>query len=533
MTVNNTNVTAGPYIGNNTSSVFSYEFKILDSDELNVYETDDNGVETLLTLDTDYTVQDVGEAVGTVTRSAGNLPTGYTWFIVSNYDELQETSFSSQGAFFPKIHERAFDKLTKLVQQTAYNVSNAFKNLNMRGFKIINLKDAVDPQDAATFGQVTILNDEAAASASASANSATASANSASASANSATASADSATDAQTAEDGSEAAALASATSLATFQDQYWGSYASEPALSPVGNPATSGDLYFNETLNKLLVFNGTIWQVASSAVTGIRNRYVYEAVSGVTTFDAVYDIGFVDVLINGVVLTPTQYTAINGTTITLNDAVTNDNDVVMIIALGSVEFSDLGTMALVDKQSSPTDATAGRGLLVRAFGLGVDAADTGNWLTLDADTYKVSGQYLSSNSSTNIPSGAGFGTLVVYASSDPTFFTQDYVAVQSQKRWARTKLGASWSDWQPVYTGASYQPETVQGIGVRVRMKNVLGSPATPNLSLGGSNVRYVYTDAAGNEQVHNIVPTGTYKYVGPTNLEDDGVSDEFVRTI
>lgn len=317
MTVNNTNVTAGPYIGNNTSSMFSYEFKILDSDELNVYETDDNGVETLLTLDTDYTVQDVGEAVGTVTRSAGNLPTGYTWFIVSNYDELQETSFSSQGAFFPKIHERAFDKLTKLVQQTAYSVSNAFKNLNMRGFKITDLQDGVDPQDAVTFGQVlgaesTIgqLADSAADSAAASANSAT-----------------------------------ASESALNTFVDTQWGAYATEPTLSPIGNPATAGDQYFNTTTNTMRVYNGTAWQATASSVSGIRNSYNFNNVAGQTVFNAVYDVGFVDVLYNGAEISPDNYTANDGLTVVLNAAVTKADDEINIKAYNYVDFGDASNL--------------------------------------------------------------------------------------------------------------------------------------------------------------------------------------------
>lgn len=317
MTVNNTNVTAGPYIGNNTSSVFSYEFKILDSDELNVYETDDNGVETLLTLDTDYTVQDVGEAVGTVTRSAGNLPTGYTWFIVSNYDELQETSFSSQGAFFPKIHERAFDKLTKLVQQTAYNVSNAFKNLNMRGFKITNLQDGVDPQDGVTFGQVlgaesTIgqLADSAAASAAASADS-----------------------------------AAASESALDTFVDTQWGAYATEPALSPIGNPATAGDQYFNTTTNTMRVYNGSAWQAAASSINGIRNSYNFTNVAGQTVFNAVYDVGFVDVLYNGAEMSPANYTANDGLTVVLNAGVTKADDEINIKAYNYVDFGDASNL--------------------------------------------------------------------------------------------------------------------------------------------------------------------------------------------
>lgn len=118
MTVNTTNITSGPYDGNGIADTFSYTFKVEDKTQLSVYETDDNGVETLLTVDTHYTVAGIGvDGGGTITRTAGPLPTNYKWFIRSNYQETQLTAFSSQGAFFPELHENAMDKLTFLIQQ--------------------------------------------------------------------------------------------------------------------------------------------------------------------------------------------------------------------------------------------------------------------------------------------------------------------------------------------------------------------------------------------------------------------------------
>lgn len=117
MTVTSTKITAGPYIGNGVSNTFSYGFGIDDKSEIRVFETDDAGVRTELTVDTDFTVNDIGESSGTVTRNAGPLPTGYKWFMRSNYKETQEVEFESQGAFYPDIHEKAFDKNTRIVQQ--------------------------------------------------------------------------------------------------------------------------------------------------------------------------------------------------------------------------------------------------------------------------------------------------------------------------------------------------------------------------------------------------------------------------------
>lgn len=117
MTVTSTKITAGPYIGTGVSNTFSYGFGIDDKSEIRVFETDDVGTRTELTVDTDFTVNNIGETKGTVTRNAGPLPSGYKWFMRSSYAETQEVEFESQGAFYPDIHEKAFDKNTRIVQQ--------------------------------------------------------------------------------------------------------------------------------------------------------------------------------------------------------------------------------------------------------------------------------------------------------------------------------------------------------------------------------------------------------------------------------
>lgn len=118
MTVSVFDITSGPYMGNDVADSFSYDFTVKLARQLIVYETDLDGVVTPLTLDSDYAVNDVGnEGGGTIDRIAGALPTGYVWFIVSDYLLTQSTDFESQGGFFPDVHESAFDKLTYLTLQ--------------------------------------------------------------------------------------------------------------------------------------------------------------------------------------------------------------------------------------------------------------------------------------------------------------------------------------------------------------------------------------------------------------------------------
>lgn len=127
MTVNTKKITSGPYTGNGIADTFSYGFKISDKTEVSVFETDESGVQTELVVDTDYTVNSVGnDSGGTITRVAGPLPTNYEWYIRSNYDETQLTAFTSQGAFFPDLHENAMDKLTFLIQQILDKISRTF-----------------------------------------------------------------------------------------------------------------------------------------------------------------------------------------------------------------------------------------------------------------------------------------------------------------------------------------------------------------------------------------------------------------------
>jgi len=161
--------------------------------------------------------------------------------------------------------------------------------------------------------------------------SATAAATSATNAATSATAAASSATDAATAETGAEAA-------LADFNSKYLGAYATQPTGT------AAGQLYFNTTSDTMFVYTGTAWTEAGSAVNGTSERQEYTATSGQTSFNATYDVGFVDVYLNGSRLIPTtDFTATNGTTVVLTTgATTGDN--VSIVAYGAFSLADVYT---------------------------------------------------------------------------------------------------------------------------------------------------------------------------------------------
>jgi hypothetical protein len=98
-----------------------------------------------------------------------------------------------------------------------------------------------------------------------------------------------------------------------------------------------------------MFVYSGSSWAAAGSAVNGTAERQEYIATSGQTNFSATYDVGFVDVYLNGSKLIPTtDFTAGDGATIVLTTgAVTGDN--VSIIAYGAFNVADVYTQAQSD----------------------------------------------------------------------------------------------------------------------------------------------------------------------------------------
>lgn len=116
MAVNTKRIVSGPFKGNGLNDRFPFKFKITDSSEITVRETDNDGNETALVLDTDYTVHSLNnERGGYIKRLDGALPENYTLLINSNFSPTQLVTFESP--YDPDEHEAAFDKLTYLIQQ--------------------------------------------------------------------------------------------------------------------------------------------------------------------------------------------------------------------------------------------------------------------------------------------------------------------------------------------------------------------------------------------------------------------------------
>ena len=126
------------------------------------------------------------------------------------------------------------------------------------------------------------------------------------------------------------------------IQALYLGSKSANPTTDNQGNPLVVGAMYFNTVINLMRVYLGnSTWADAGSAVNGTLNRQNYVATSGQTVFAINYDVGFVDVYLNGVKLVvTTDFTALTGTEVTLVTGATV-GDEVELIAYGAFSVAD------------------------------------------------------------------------------------------------------------------------------------------------------------------------------------------------
>ena len=172
---------------------------------------------------------------------------------------------------------------------------------------------------------------------------------SATAAATSAAAAATSASNAATSETNAGNSASAAAASFDSFDDRYLGAKASAPATDNDGDPLITGALYFDTTANLMKVYDGSAWVDAGSAVNGTSERNVYTATGGQTSFSSTYDVGFVDVYLNGVkLIAGTDFTATDGLSVVLATGATA-GDTVDIVAYGAFNIANTYTQAQAD----------------------------------------------------------------------------------------------------------------------------------------------------------------------------------------
>lgn len=167
------------YAGNDATTVFAYDFRILDEDDLVVSEIDADGTVTVLTKTTDYTVSGVGLAAGGNVTVATATATGTNLVIRRSFSAfLQDLDLRNQGDFFLETIEDMLDKVVMYTQQLRTDAANSLRLLDdlslydAGGKKIAGLANATESDQAVAYGQINGQADAAADSAAAAAASA-------------------------------------------------------------------------------------------------------------------------------------------------------------------------------------------------------------------------------------------------------------------------------------------------------------------------------------------------------------------------
>jgi hypothetical protein len=116
MTISNQTARTGPYNGNGSTTVFAYDFRILDQSHIVVTLKNAANVETVQTLTTNYTVSGVGAATGGNITMVIAPASGQQLTFSRAVPQTQEVDLANRGGVQPEVLEAAYDKLTQLSQ---------------------------------------------------------------------------------------------------------------------------------------------------------------------------------------------------------------------------------------------------------------------------------------------------------------------------------------------------------------------------------------------------------------------------------
>ena len=127
MTVSST-LSKVTYVGNGTTTAWSFPFKVLSEDEIELIHTDADDVESVVS--SGYSVDGVGlDSGGSVTYplSGAPLPDGEKLTIRRVMPRLQGLDLQNQGGFFPDVVESQLDRIVMMIQDVEEKADRSVK----------------------------------------------------------------------------------------------------------------------------------------------------------------------------------------------------------------------------------------------------------------------------------------------------------------------------------------------------------------------------------------------------------------------
>jgi len=158
--------------------------------------------------------------------------------------------------------------------------------------------------------------------------------------------------------------AASAAAALDSFDDRYLGAKVAAPTLDNDDAALVEGALYFDSSSNGMKVYDGAVWIAASSAGTASMLTYRYISTNAQTTFTGAdansatlsYTVSNIIVLLNGVALDSSDFTATSGTSIVLGTGATTGDEFV-VVAFKSFTVADHYSKSAADARFEPIDS--------------------------------------------------------------------------------------------------------------------------------------------------------------------------------
>jgi hypothetical protein len=115
------------YSANGTTTAFAYTFRILDKTHLEVIDVDANGTETVKTVDTDYTVDGIGAAVGGNVNFLAPPASGHKIVILRRMPITQSSDYILNEGFPSERVEQDLDKQAMVDQMQNEQLARTLK----------------------------------------------------------------------------------------------------------------------------------------------------------------------------------------------------------------------------------------------------------------------------------------------------------------------------------------------------------------------------------------------------------------------